>query len=142
MRATRRGVLFEIFPPLLTWSQVCSPNRSRSPVVAEPVGQQALWNGYIEEFDCEVVHRAGVRHGNADALSRRPCRNKECKCKEDEGVSMDDEVSVNAARKVEGVPYFEFDGDRDAVAENDRSVNQLRSSEPSVQPEDAPQQRT
>ena len=24
-------------------------------------------------FDCEIVHRSGKSHDNADALSRRPC---------------------------------------------------------------------
>ena len=40
----------------------------------ELVEQQARWLDFIEEFDFELVHRAGVSHGNADAMSRRrPC---------------------------------------------------------------------
>ena len=39
---------------------------------AEPMPQLARWLTYIEQFDYEVLHRPGVRHGNADALSRRP----------------------------------------------------------------------
>ena len=27
---------------------------------------------FSEQFDYEVAHRAGVKHGNADGLSRRP----------------------------------------------------------------------
>ena len=38
----------------------------------------------MEEFDFEICHRAGVRHGNADAMSRRSCRNKSCFCKSNE----------------------------------------------------------
>jgi hypothetical protein len=34
----------------------------------------------MEEFDYELIHRAGKQHGNADAMSRRPCRLKECLC--------------------------------------------------------------
>jgi len=34
--------------------------------------QLARWLTYIEQFDYEVLHRPGVQHGNADALSRRP----------------------------------------------------------------------
>ena len=43
----------------------------------EPIAQQARWLAYIEQFDYAIEHRPGVRHGNADALSRRPqsCRN-------------------------------------------------------------------
>jgi hypothetical protein len=43
----------------------------------EPIGQQARWIGFIEEFDFDILHRPGTRHGNADAMSRKPCR-KDC----------------------------------------------------------------
>ncbi len=38
----------------------------------EPIGQQARWLEVLEEFNYEVQHRAGNKHCNADALSRRP----------------------------------------------------------------------
>jgi transposase InsO family protein len=38
----------------------------------EPIGQQARWLEVLEEFNYEVEHRAGNKHCNADALSRRP----------------------------------------------------------------------
>ena len=38
----------------------------------EPIGQQARWLEIIEEFDFEIRHRAGAKHGNADAMSRGP----------------------------------------------------------------------
>ena len=41
---------------------------------AEVMPQLARWLTFIEQFDYEVVHRPGVRHGNADGLSRRPPR--------------------------------------------------------------------
>jgi len=34
----------------------------------------------MEEYDFQVEHRPGVKHGNADALSRRPCHVKSCAC--------------------------------------------------------------
>src|SRR5260221_5894826 len=37
----------------------------------EPIGQQARWLEQLESFDYEIVHRKGVLHGNADALSHR-----------------------------------------------------------------------
>jgi len=40
----------------------------------EPIGQQARWCETLEEFDFQIVHRPGRLHGNADALSRKPCR--------------------------------------------------------------------
>ena len=34
--------------------------------------QLARWLTFIEQFDFEIEHRAGTKHGNADGLSRRP----------------------------------------------------------------------
>lgn len=48
----------------LQWLQ-CTP---------EPIGQQERWLERLAEFDFQVIHRPGRRHGNADALSRKPCR--------------------------------------------------------------------
>ena len=38
----------------------------------EPMAQMARWLSYIEQFDFDIKHRAGTRHGNADGLSRVP----------------------------------------------------------------------
>jgi len=38
----------------------------------EPMAQMARWLAYIEQFDFEIQHRAGTKHGNADGLSRTP----------------------------------------------------------------------
>ena len=40
----------------------------------EPIGQQARWCEILEEFQFEIQHRPGRSHTNADAMSRRPCR--------------------------------------------------------------------
>jgi transposase InsO family protein len=40
----------------------------------QPIGQQARWLEILEEFDYTIEHRPGKRHNNADALSRKPCR--------------------------------------------------------------------
>jgi len=47
----------------------------------DPIGQQARWLEIIEEYDFSVEHRPGTKHGNADAISRRPCRMKSCVCR-------------------------------------------------------------
>ena len=39
-----------------------------------PEGQVARWIEQIQAYDCEIQHRRGRVHGNADALSRRPCK--------------------------------------------------------------------
>jgi len=38
----------------------------------EPMPQLARWFTMVEQYDYEVLHRSGKRHGNADGLSRRP----------------------------------------------------------------------
>lgn len=36
-------------------------------------GQLARWLQKLQQYDFDVVRRAGKNHQNADALSRRPC---------------------------------------------------------------------
>jgi hypothetical protein len=49
--------------------------------IKEPVGQQARWLEILEEFDnVTIQHRSGPSHGNADAMSSRPCDRQRC-CK-------------------------------------------------------------
>jgi len=43
----------------------------------EPMPQMPRWLTLIEQFDYEVAHRLGKKHGNADGLSRRPFRDDE-----------------------------------------------------------------
>ena len=38
-----------------------------------PEGQTARWLEVMSSYTFEVQHRAGIKHGNADGLSRRPC---------------------------------------------------------------------
>ena len=44
-----------------------------------PEGQVARWLERLQQYDFTVEHRAGTKHGNADALSRRPCLLEVCK---------------------------------------------------------------
>jgi hypothetical protein len=54
----------------------------------EPIGQQGRWLEILEEYNFTVEHRHGAKHTNADALSRRPCR--QCgQCEETEPVSAE-----------------------------------------------------
>ena len=53
----------------------------------EPVGQQARWLEVMEEYDFEIEHRPGKKHANADALSRRPCR--QCSVDEESTIRVD-----------------------------------------------------
>lgn len=44
----------------------------------EPEGQVARWLEELQSYNFSVEHRAGARHTNADALSRRPCAHTGC----------------------------------------------------------------
>uniref|UniRef100_A0A669CP14 ribonuclease H n=1 Tax=Oreochromis niloticus TaxID=8128 RepID=A0A669CP14_ORENI len=44
-----------------------------------PEGQVVRWLEVLQGYDFEIQHRAGRQHGNADALSRRPCMAVECR---------------------------------------------------------------
>ena len=59
----------------------------------DPVGQQARWLETLEEYTFEVEHRPGKRHANADALSRRPCR--QCPLDDDSIVACKIEVKTH-----------------------------------------------
>jgi hypothetical protein len=53
----------------------------------DPIGQQVRWLEQLEEYDFTIEHHSGIRHGNADAMSRRPCNRRECACHGD-GVAV------------------------------------------------------
>jgi hypothetical protein len=58
----------------------------------EPIGQQARCLERIEEYDFDIQHRPGRKHGNADVMSRRPCRSLGCCTRFTEETSAIDDV--------------------------------------------------
>ena len=52
----------------------------------EPEGQVARWLQVLDTYDFNVEHRPGRLHGNADGLSRIPCR--QCGRADDEGEEI------------------------------------------------------
>jgi RNase H-like domain found in reverse transcriptase/Reverse transcriptase (RNA-dependent DNA polymerase)/Zinc knuckle len=62
----------------------------------DPIGQQARWLEQMEEFDFVIEHRPGVRHGNADGLSRRPCPKEECACNVETRIENAIQTSVGS----------------------------------------------
>ena len=59
----------------------------------EPSDQVARWLETLAEFRYTLHHRAGIKHGNADGLSRRPCGDcKQCQRieKRDGGPTWDE----------------------------------------------------
>jgi transposase InsO family protein len=76
--------------------------------IPEPVGQQARWLEIMESYNFVVEHRAGARHGNADAMSRDPCHNRLC-CP----MTADDQ----------GCGHSGNDNDVDGVTSSDGGLN-------------------
>ena len=68
----------------------------------QPEGQLARWLEVISEYDIEIVHRAGRSHANADALSRKPCR--QCGKADTEEWSGQDLEKLNGEQDVLGSP--------------------------------------
>ena len=60
-----------------------------------PEGQIARWIQHLQEYDLEIQHRPGRLHGNADALSRRPC---EPSCYHCERHEVKDDGTQNVRR--------------------------------------------
>ena len=61
----------------------------------EPIGQQGRWLEILEEFDFHIEHRPGIRHGDAAALSRKPCNVKSCACRIESEISSIKEMNAN-----------------------------------------------
>ncbi|GBN10046.1 Transposon Ty3-I Gag-Pol polyprotein [Araneus ventricosus] len=61
----------------------------------EPEGQIARWIQRLQEYDFEIQNRKGTSHGNADALSRRPCK-ESCKhcTNAEKKFGMETDISV------------------------------------------------
>jgi len=80
----------------------------------ELIGQQARWCEILEEFDFQIVHRPGRNHSNADAFSRRPCRQcgKESPAGEEfysRVISFGEHNECSRRNKTEIVKYTELD---------------------------------
>jgi len=82
---------------------------------AEPMPQLARWLTLIEQYDYEIVHRPGVKHGNADGLSRRPVSAKY--------------VSVGSKHELSRIePTYPKDAtdEHEKVRKTEQSVNEAR----------------
>lgn len=63
-----------------------------------PEGQIARWIEWLQQYDFETKHRPGRIHGNADALSRRPCIGQQCEyCSKRETTNSEETLDIQAA---------------------------------------------
>ena len=64
----------------------------------EPEGQLARWLEVVSEYDVTIQHRPGTKHGNADGLSRRPCKQcAHCNADSDSNQVVCEEKSARVA---------------------------------------------
>eukprot|EP00731_Ephydatia_muelleri_P001652 Em0001g1652a len=99
--ATRREMLaliwaIQYFKPYL-WGRPFKVRTDHSALkwlknFKDPHGQVARWLEILSEYDFTVEHRPGLKHGNADSLSRLPCR--QCGASQDQ---VDNLYSLEAA---------------------------------------------
>ncbi len=60
-----------------------------------PQAQVARWIEVLGTYNFTIEHRAGRSHGNADALSRKPCEGRDCKqCAKMEQNSEENQIHV------------------------------------------------
>ncbi|KAK3083689.1 hypothetical protein FSP39_001513 [Pinctada imbricata] len=78
-----------------------------------PTGQVARWLQELGTFDLEVVHRTGRKNGNADALSRSPCKSCQRQMKndieqegEDEELTDEHICATTCDKSVEGTELW------------------------------------
>ena len=69
----------------------------------DPQGQTARWLERLQEYEFSIQHRAGLCHGNADALSRRPCPEDcgHCSKMDDANVIKISRTSVDSLDAIE-----------------------------------------
>ena len=67
----------------------------------QPEGQMARWLEVLGTYNIEIQHRPGRNHGNADALSRRPCGAcGHCDKREEKSLIVEEEEEVHAIRAI------------------------------------------
>ncbi|GBN42480.1 hypothetical protein AVEN_32442-1 [Araneus ventricosus] len=90
----------------LSASQWLSTLDLKSGYWQEPEGQIARCIQRLQEYDSEIQYRKGTSHGNADALSRRPCK-ESCKHCMNAGkkFGMETDISVKVLTTTSVEPW-------------------------------------
>jgi hypothetical protein len=93
------------------------------------IGQPGRWLEFMEEFDFDIVHRAGSRHGNADALSRRPCPKTNCVCHDLDSPDPSEDCRLSLVNSIpdQSYPSFLWTPEELASAQDkDREINWIK----------------
>jgi hypothetical protein len=80
-------------------------------------GQTARWVQRLQEYNYSSEHRQGIRHTNADALSRRPCSDGCSHCQKVEQRADDQRVRMVVVAPADGWDHQDLR--REQLADND-----------------------
>jgi len=85
----------------------------------------------MEEFDFQVEHRPGTKHGNADAVSRSPCYVKSCACRQSEDARDDSgSQTVNSTSvESEGNAFFSLPVSTSDSADGKKTTDEYWSTD-------------
>ena len=105
----------------------------------EPIGQQGRWLDFLAEFELDIVHRAGKKHSNSDALSRRPCQKTDTddcpQCVRGTTAGTAPQVHQhNAASSTVIMPERQSSSSSPTVAEDVASESEHDGSDPPLPP--------
>jgi hypothetical protein len=82
----------------------------------EPENMLARWLSTLNSYDLTIIHRPGVRHINADVLSRRvpnrPCPRRDCPCCKELLEARDRQITVVKTRPFGRTPRVGKPGKR------------------------------
>ena len=94
-----------------------------------PDGQMARWLEILYEFDMDIQHRPGTKHGNADSLSRMPCRQCEHCNKRRDKQAVHSAVEISPSKSDEQVSLLKAQqSDRDIQVVKGWVENEIRPS--------------
>jgi hypothetical protein len=77
-------------------------------IVSNPFGRKGKWISMFQDFNFKIVHRAGARHANVNALNRNPFGLHDED--EDFGVEIQDESYCGTCMEIHHLestyPYY------------------------------------
>ena len=94
----------------------------------QPEGQVARWIEALQQYDFTIEHRPGSKHGNADALSRRPCLQDTCRhC--DRLESVEHSHNATESSSINSTIHKDTIALKSPLSAWDKKVNHMRISE-------------
>ena len=104
-----------------------------------PEGQIARWLEVLGQYSFEIEHRPGVKHGNADGLSRRPCPQNCSHCGRNEEKERQAHIRALTTQKQVIPPVTIWEIPNSEIAEMQENDTDLREARRGVQSGEKPE---